>query len=237
MPQPRSRRRDYGIHHVYFRLPEGTSPISSWSLPRSMRTVSRQQTDAATPHTMNPMVKPWPSASTASDPARPARLSGGAEATASGPPSVEIWPATALTADGSWDSTNALPKELSARLRDTAPTTAGPRVKPRAIKRLVAALAIPARGNGTVLTAVAVTEETASANPTPTRAKGTISAGSVVSATGSRAIRKSPTAMVAKPIESSHRGGTRIRSRAVNGIISSAIALRGTKAIAVRTVL
>ena len=103
-----------------------------------------------------------------------------------------------------------------------APTSAGPRVKPKSRNRLVVALAMPVKCGGTVFTADAVIEQTANANPMPTSPNGTINAVSVPSAMGRVAASSSPAPMIANPPPSSQRGLTRCSSHEVSGISSKA---------------
>jgi hypothetical protein len=93
-------------------------------------------------------------------------------------------------------------------------------VKPKSRSRLVVALAMPARWIRTVLTATAVTDDTANAKPMPTRASGTISGAIERSETGRVAAQKSPAAISAKPPPSIQRGLTRGSRRELSGSIT-----------------
>src|SRR5207302_735653 len=118
---------------------------------------------------------PWSRAVTAREAARLIGTSGGTEFTATGPAPT----AASLT----WARAGALEmawlKFVAALLRATAPISAGPIAKPKSRTMLVVAAAMPASRVGTVLTTVAVTDETAKEKPTPTSPIGTISEGSV----------------------------------------------------------
>src|ERR1700760_4781165 len=96
-----------------------------------------------------------------------------------------------------------------ARLSAIAPMIAGPRVNPRSRNMLVVALAMPARLIRTVLTATAVTDDTANANPIPITASGAITGPTDRCETGSVEIQKSPIAISANPPPRSHLGFTR----------------------------
>src|SRR5580658_6580587 len=92
----------------------------------------------------------------------------------------------------------------AARLRVTAPITAGPRVKPKSRSMFAAPLAIPSRWFGTVSTSTADIE---SANPIPTRAYGAMTGPIPVwEETGTTAVHRSPIAVSARPAPIVQRG-------------------------------
>src|SRR3954447_11755327 len=121
----------------------------------------------------------------------------------------------------------------AARLSEMAPMIAGPMVKPKSRRRLVVALAMPARWMRTVLTATAVTEETANAKPMPTRTSGgtigTIDRWSI----GTCEDQKSPMAISAKPPPRSHFGLMRGIAQEMTGSRTSVKPWMSTKASAV----
>ncbi len=104
--------------------------------------------------------------------------------TARGPPSSSTAVPAPFSAGGRAEPCREAEKLSAARLRATAPMTAGPRVKPKSRSRLVVALAMPARWVGTVLTAVAVIDETVTEKPRPTRPSGRIREVKAVSVIG-----------------------------------------------------
>ena len=94
----------------------------------------------------------------------------------------------------------------AALLSATAPMIAGPRPNPRSRSILVVPLAMPARWLGMVLTATAVTEATARANPIPAITSGAAIAASDKFVAGTAASHRSPPPMRANPKPSTHLG-------------------------------
>ena len=94
----------------------------------------------------------------------------------------------------------------AAWLSATAPMTAGPRLNPKSRSLLVVAVAMPARWLGMVLTAMAVTEETAKANPMPASTSGAMIGASDMPGTGTADSHRLPAPIRANPRPSTPRG-------------------------------
>src|ERR1700733_10257024 len=150
---------------------------SAW--PPRNSAVTTAQTRATIPMIRKPVEYPLPRAVTACGAALLIATDGGTELTATGPA-----PSTApRRADSEESAFTAVLNSPPALLSAIAPTTAEPRPTPKPPTMWVGAAASPASFAGTVLTTVAVTDETANAKPMPTRPIGRTIDVSVASVT------------------------------------------------------
>ena len=95
---------------------------------------------------------------------------------------------------------------LAALVSAIAPTMAGPRVRPKSRSMLVAPLAMPAFGVGTLLTATTVMAVTAVLKPAPTTSRGTAMAAIERLVAGMAASTRSPMPIRAAPAASTQPG-------------------------------
>ena len=122
---------------------------------------------------------------------------------------------------------------LAALVSAIAPTMAGPRVRPKSRSMLVAPLAMPAFGVGTLLTATTVMAVTAVLKPAPTTSRGTAMAAIERLVAGMAASTRSPMPIRAAPAASTQPGLKRCNVLVLTGKSATPMMLSRTNPTAV----